>query len=229
VRADDTLASSLHRVLAMRILAGVVIAHLVVGCYHPDVRDCTVQCSAATDCTSGQVCNHGWCTMPEAKECPKGGAVGIDAATASGSDAPQTLCSQGCSNGSCVDGVCVIDCSAPNACQNDINCPANLPCRVVCGDNACAKPIKCGSSTSCEVQCIGDHACGDEIQCNSQRCDVDCSGPSSCERRTRCLGSCACDVSCSGGGSCPEPSECPASACKLGNGCTSLAAGCDDC
>ena len=29
--------------------------------------------------------------------------------------------------------------------------------------------------------------------------------------------------------SCAEPSECPDSACKLGNGCTSLAAGCDDC
>jgi hypothetical protein len=36
-------------------------------------------------------------------------------------------------------------------------------------------------------------------------------------------------VSCTGTGSCAEPSECPEATCRIGNGCTSLLAGCDSC
>ena len=215
------------------LLVGMVASYLV-GCYHPELRDCTVQCNGSADCTGGQICrDDGWCAMPGLDKCPEHQDPGdtVDSAVATTNDAPSQpdLCALGCSMGSCVDGVCVIDCSAAGACQNEVHCPANLPCRVVCGDNACAKPIKCDMALSCEVRCVGDHACGDEIQCNGRRCDVECSGPSSCEKRTRCAGSCACDVRCTGVGSCIEPSECPASTCKLGNGCTSLVAGCDDC
>ena len=225
----------------------MALAHLVAiaavgavlaagGCYRPELRDCTVRCSAPTDCTGGQICNSdGWCAMSDVKDCDKrdeddsGLGTIVDAAASPMPDAASNLCQLGCSNGTCVDGVCVIDCSAPNACQADVLCPANLPCRVVCGDHACTRPIKCGLATSCEVRCLGDFACQDEIQCNANRCDVDCTGASSCERRTRCSSSCACDVRCIGAGSCLEASECPASSCKLGNGCTSLLAGCNDC
>lgn len=219
---------------------GMVVAHLVAitGCYQPELRDCTVHCAAATDCTGGQVCRpDGWCAMPSVDNCPAGGnGTGdtIDAATDIGSNgsadaATNNLCPQGCTNGTCDNGVCVIDCGTPYSCQNDVLCPPNVPCRVVCGDHACAHKVICGLATSCEVQCTGDYSCADEIQCNTNRCDVDCAGTSSCKRRTRCANACACDVSCTGAGSCVEASECPALTCKLGNGCSALLAGCDDC
>ena len=38
---------------------------LLVGCYTPDTRDCTVACSQATDCVHGQSCSsQGFCTSP---------------------------------------------------------------------------------------------------------------------------------------------------------------------
>lgn len=220
------------------VLAGVVLAHLVAiaGCYQPDVRDCTVHCSESTDCTGGQICRaDGWCAMPDIKDCPEGdheepGSNGAmaDATGVPSPDAP-SLCEQGCSNGTCVNGVCVIDCSTPYTCPNDITCPANLPCRVVCGEHSCGHKVICGLATTCEVQCTGDYACADEIQCNTNRCTVTCSGIGACKRRTKCANACACDVSCSGAGSCLEISECPAMTCRIGNGCTSLLAGCNDC
>jgi len=215
---------------------GAVIAHLIaVGCYQPEVRDCTVQCSAPTDCTGGQECrNDGWCAMPGAKKCPEGGAAPDSGNEVTTDAAPPAdavdLCPMGCTNGTCDNGVCVIDCSAPSSCQtSDILCPANLPCRVNCGESSCAKKIICGLATSCDINCIGQDACADEIQCNANRCDVDCTGIGSCKKRTKCMNACACDVTCTGAGSCPEPSECPGMTCKLGNGCSSLLTGCDDC
>jgi hypothetical protein len=231
------VAAPRYRVSNAGVFVGVVIAHLVAmaACYHPEVKDCTVQCSAPTDCTGGQICrSDGWCAMPDITSCPKGGGdTGgtLDAATTTG-DAPDPatmLCQQGCTNGSCVAGVCVIDCSATMSCQNDVVCPANLPCRVICGERACAHKVNCTQATSCQVQCNGDSSCQDEIQCGSNRCDVDCIGASSCKRRTKCANACACDVTCLGAGSCAEASECPESSCKLGNGCSSLLAGCNDC
>jgi hypothetical protein len=215
------------------ILVGVVLTHLVAGtgCYNPALRDCTVQCSGPSDCTGGQVCQSGWCAMPDGADCSQAGDnVTVDGAVTT-SDAPNgpSLCEQGCTNGTCVDGVCVLDCSVPYSCPNDITCPAGLPCRVVCGEQACGHKVLCGLSTSCEVQCNGDYSCKDEIICNTNRCDVDCIGVGSCKRRTKCSNACACDVSCIGASSCPEVSECPASTCRLGNGCTSLVSGCDSC
>jgi hypothetical protein len=235
---DHALASTLHRVRAVQrlgILVGGLLTYLVAvaGCYNPALRDCTVACSTPTDCTGGQVCRgDGFCAMPDAKECSKDESnVTVDAASGDGADAPMqpSLCELGCTKGSCIDGVCVIDCSAPDSCTNDITCPANLPCRVVCGTRACQGKIFCSLATTCQVQCNGDYACKDEIHCNSNRCDVDCIGASSCEKRTRCANACACDVSCIGSNSCREVSECPESACRIGNGCTSLLTGCDSC
>jgi hypothetical protein len=39
--------------MAQRVAVGLLVA---VGCYSPDVRDCTLTCTDATDCASGQVC-----------------------------------------------------------------------------------------------------------------------------------------------------------------------------
>src|SRR6185369_14727368 len=81
-------------------------------------------------------------------------------------DAPSnSLCELGCTNGTCVAGVCVIDCAPLNACPNDVMCPPNLPCRVICGEQACKKKVNCTMATSCEVQCGGTNACADDIQC----------------------------------------------------------------
>jgi hypothetical protein len=231
VRACVTLASSLHRealVIKAGIVVGVVTAYL--GCYSPDLRDCTVQCSASTDCTGGQVCrDDGWCAMPEIKDCPKNGAATVDAASMTNTPDARSLCEQGCSNGDCVGGVCVIDCSATSSCQNDVTCPANVPCRIVCGHQACVGKISCGQASSCEIKCNGDSSCRDDILCNANRCDVDCSGPNSCQKRTRCTNACACEVTCTGSGSCSEASECPSSTCRIGNGCSTQPTGCNDC
>ena len=220
------------------LLAGAVIAHLA-GCYHPNTIDCTVECSAATECTGGQQCHNGWCVSPNV-ECDSGGnPVMIDAAvdgaitqTPDADTTAQQLCAQGCSKGTCdAAGVCVIDCSGHEKCTNtDVQCPANLPCRVLCGAGSCTHKVICTMSSSCDVQCTGDMSCQDEIQCpKNAECDVMCSGTSSCKRRTKCADSCACDVSCTGPLSCMEASECPAMSCRVGNGCSSIPTGCETC
>src|SRR5690606_37898542 len=113
------LASALHRERAVidagRFL-GVAIAHLVAiaGCYQPDVRDCMLQCSAPTDCTGGQICRgDGWCAMPDAPACASSSDDDDGENTAMPDARPATgdaadLCSHGCTNGTCVGGVCVI-------------------------------------------------------------------------------------------------------------------------
>jgi hypothetical protein len=55
----------------MGVLAGVLapaVAGLVAvaGCYSPSLRDCTVTCSAESDCAAGQVCgDDGLCAGPD--------------------------------------------------------------------------------------------------------------------------------------------------------------------
>ena len=187
-----------------------------------------MSCAAETDCAHGQSCKGGWCTGSASCEgrptAPDGNAATTDAST-------QRLCEMGCTTGSCVDGVCVLDCSAPDSCRSDIYCRPNLPCKVVCGDRACEKKVICDDATSCEVVCSGTDACADEILCSADRpCTVSCSGAGSCDKRIKCKESCACDVSCTGLGSCGETPECPqATGCQLGLGCSSQLAGCDRC
>jgi hypothetical protein len=219
-------------------LVGVVVAHLgaIAGCYEPELRDCTVQCARPSDCTGGQICrDDGWCVMPGVGTCPEGGGeqnqTQLDASVTSddADNTAQLLCQMGCTNGTCAAGTCVIDCSNPSSCNGaDVKCPANIPCRVVCGERSCAKKVRCLSATSCEVQCNGDYSCQDDIECNSGRCAVQCVGASSC-KQVKCSSSCACDVTCSGANSCISTNECPALSCRLGEGCSSLLVGCDKC
>jgi len=207
-----------------------VLLALLAACYSPSVRDCTVTCATGDQCGGGQVCAGGWCTAPDVScegvapptDAP---AVRIDAASP---DAD--ICPLGCTNGTCIAGVCVIDCSAPDSCPNDIVCPVNLPCRVLCGDRSCGHKVNCALASQCEVDCAGTDACKDEIICGKIECDVTCSGTASCKRRVKCKEACSCDVTCSGVGSCAETPECPLEmSCRLGLGCTSQLPGCDRC
>jgi hypothetical protein len=220
-------------------IACVLMAHL--GCYDPSVRDCAVSCKSAAECAGGQTCSgDGFCVSPEYRgRC--GHAAEPDASEENLEDGPVdsaentaavVQCQQGCTGGTCdAQGVCVIDCSATGACSaTDVICPASLPCRVVCGENACAHHVQCGTSTSCDVQCVGAASCGDVIQCPVGRCDVTCSGAMSCHKNVKCGTSCACDVGCTGSGACGAVSVCPQmTSCLLGRGCTSALNGCDTC
>ena len=218
--------------MLVRVLIVGSCMALVAGCYDPTLLDCRVRCANPTDCAGEQVCDdQGWCVAPAmAGQC---NAV-QDATTADGAedpiDARPSLCELGCP-GSCEGDVCVIDCSAGGSCDtSDVVCPANLPCRVICGPNACTEKVICTLSTSCDIQCIGNNSCRDEIQCGAGPCDVACSGDNACAKRIKCKNACSCDVTCSGTGSCAETPECPGDmACRLGLGCTSQLAGCDDC
>jgi hypothetical protein len=216
----------------------VVLAHLVTaGCYRPTLRDCTVQCSAETDCAGEQHCAGGWCVGAGIETCESVGDI-VDGSMVTATDAAadatlppdaRDICQQGCSNGTCIGGVCTIDCSAAGSCQTDVICPTNLPCHVICGDSSCGHKVNCTMALGCTIDCIGDMSCADELQCSSHECNVTCSGASSCKRRTKCANACACDVTCSGAGSCAEASECPAALCRVGNACTSAPVGCDSC
>lgn len=225
----------MHRVTVVRMcaLAGLV---LIAACYAPTLRDCAVACSAATDCTGGQVCGaDGYCSSPDvAGQCagildaqPAGDGAMVNADAVPDAD----LCTAGCSAGTCIAGVCTIDCSAPDACPNEVVCPANLPCHVVCGgERACHSKVKCQLATSCQVTCSGFDSCDDEISCGTGPCTITCSGGLSCEKRLRCKDACSCDASCIGLGSCGEAPECPlGDTCRLGNGCTSTFPGCSSC
>jgi hypothetical protein len=210
----------------------------LAACYDPATRDCTVRCSAPTECASGQHCVGGWCAAASVNSCarppdmsPDPNPTDPDAASVQ-NPPPDAIdiCEQGCSKGTCINGVCTIDCSAPGSCLTDVICPINLPCHVICGDGSCTHHVNCGMSLACTVECTGDNACGDQIQCSTYPCNVTCTGAGACKRKIACPMSCSCDVTCSGIGSCAEISDCPLDTqCRVGNGCTSQVGGCNTC
>jgi len=199
-----------------------------VGCYKPSLRDCTVQCSNAADCGGDQICDSdGWCAAPAAAgHCEQATSSDGAGEPRPPRDADDTACSAACTTGTCDHGVCVIDCSAANACPTDVLCPGNVPCRVVCGDHACAHHVDCRMSPVCTIDCVGTGSCADELRCGTGRCTVTCSGDGAC-KRVRCADACACAATCSGPNSCIDAAECPQD-CKSGEGCTAAAA-CDQC
>jgi hypothetical protein len=225
----------------VRDLANVLIGMAVVyiglaACYEPSLRSCSIACTSPEQCIGTQVClPEGYCADPNVRRCDEGEPILVDASLVTSDTAPPPvdaidLCAQGCSNGTCIGGVCTIDCSATGSCTTDVACPANLPCHVICGDAACDHKVNCTMAASCKVDCVGQGSCVDEIQCPGNRpCDVTCSGADSCHKRVKCANSCACDVTCSGSGACDEASECPEALCRVGNGCSSQPATCNDC
>ena len=214
----------------MRVRVVLVLAVVLdAGCYRPSLRDCTVQCSNAGECGGDQICGgDGWCAAPAtAGHCEQ-------ATTGDGepppppprNDAGDSECRAACTAGTCDHGVCVIDCSAEDACPSDVNCPGNVPCRVVCGDHSCGHHVDCRMAPVCEIECVGTGSCADELRCGTSRCTVTCSGDGAC-KRVRCADACACEATCSGPNSCIDPVECPQN-CKAGEGCTAAGA-CDQC
>lgn len=218
-----------------RVLAVLAVA-VLAGCYQPSVADCTVTCTSETSCAEGQVCGaDGWCAAPSiAGRCASvADAASIDGepdhdAAVTRPDADQSACLAACSDGDCVDGVCVFTCGA-GQCSATIDCPDGIPCRVDClGDGSCAGGVDCHDATSCEVNCDGDDSCANQIKCHTEMCVVACRGARACGNETRCKDACSCDVVCEGPGSCAGGSECPM-LCTIGAGCSSSLPGCDDC
>jgi hypothetical protein len=78
----------------MALLARLAALAALVGCYSPELRDCTVTCAAATDCAADQVCDpDGYCTAPtSAGQCARIAAIdaGTDARPGDANDAPAT-------------------------------------------------------------------------------------------------------------------------------------------
>src|SRR5262245_19208695 len=146
----------------MRVRVALVVAVVLdAGCYRPSLRDCTVQCSNARECGGGQICgSDGWCATPAAaghcEQATRSDGAGEPPPLG---DADDTACRAACTAGTCDHGVCVIDCSADSACPNDVVCPGTVPCRVVCGDSACAHHIECRTPRECEIDCIGTGSC----------------------------------------------------------------------
>lgn len=49
----------------------ICLAVLVIvcpGCYEPTLTDCQVSCAADDACAGDQVCDHGWCVDPSARD-----------------------------------------------------------------------------------------------------------------------------------------------------------------
>lgn len=68
-------------ILTTRWLSLVLMVTSPAGCYSPELRDCSVQCTTSTDCGGGQICGSDqYCASPErAGHCaqiagPDGGA-----------------------------------------------------------------------------------------------------------------------------------------------------------
>lgn len=64
---------------ALHLLCLALATTAVAGCYAPDLRDCTVTCTAGTDCASGQVCGRdGFCASADvAGQCDRLGDAGV--------------------------------------------------------------------------------------------------------------------------------------------------------
>jgi hypothetical protein len=144
-----------------------------------------------------------------------------------------TTCEEACDGiGTCEGETCAIDCNGDD-CDNQVECPAGIECRVRCPDNdSCAGGVDCTQATGCRVECGGNGSCGNEILCGAGPCDVTCSGPNSCANGTTCDQACSCRVECTGGSSCDGEAVCPLEpeeTCVDGRGCTRNPDGCDVC
>jgi len=134
-------------------------------------------------------------------------------------------CPPACVNG-CVDGVCVLDCTAgcacpkgqsckieckADSCSGTIDCSAGKSCVINCSENACNFPIDCGGA-ACTVACFKG-SCNDPILCGAGGCKITCSDHS-CQNLINCDKG-RCEILCSGS-SCRGHVDCSkACACSL--------------
>ena len=97
---------------------------------------------------------------------------------------------------------CCFACGALGSCAARVVCPAGVPCKVTCGQSACAGGIDCTKASACDLGCVGYGSCNGAIGCAGSRCDVRCAGQSSCASTVTCDAGERCDVDCSAYGSC---------------------------
>lgn len=65
----------------IRLHQFLLIIAILSGCYAPEVRDCTVTCSGASDCATGQVCGReGYCVAEGGGACGAAVDAAVDAA-----------------------------------------------------------------------------------------------------------------------------------------------------
>jgi hypothetical protein len=191
----------------------IVMASLASSCAINHKSD-SYACTITADCNDGRQCVDNFCIIPGSIDA----AVFHDARIG---DASQ--CPSGCTSCNITTHSCTIDCSQNGgACSNKVMCPPGWACNVQCDtDGACKNGVSCVGATSCAISCSAHNSC-QGVQCGLGKCTVDCSGVASCQG-VQCGNSCACDVTCLGSQSCTSV-QCTATACKLGLGCSSLAA-----
>lgn len=205
------------RIFAVALLA----AALAAGCSF-DRRSSQFRCDEGQSCGDGRVCEAGWCVEPVGGQ-QDGGGGGGDA----GIDAP-FVCPAECT--SCIDDLCVINCTTAGACPELVVCPAGVRCKVECGDSACGAGIDCSAAQSCRIECPANQACAGPITCSPGFCRIECDGADSCTGGLDCSSSCACDTFCTGTGSCTTPPTCPnPDRCVNGIDCTSVMGQCNSC
>lgn len=101
--------------------------------------------------------------------------------------------------GTCVTGVCVIDCGVTQ-CASGVTCPADMPCRIECNAaDECQGGLDCTLASSCDIACNAPGTCGGQsavalISCPMTGCNVDCAADACTWLGISCLGSC--DVTC---------------------------------
>lgn len=136
-----------------------------------------------------------------------GNGVGGASGGSGGLPQPEPCTPSNCGGVCAQDGFCELRCndgqcnSANVACNN-----SNVPCRIICGANACKLGATCESQFGCDIQCVGDKSCLNQIKVVSSRLGgrggtVTCSGADTCSATVLCSGV-SCEVTCSGEGSC---------------------------
>ena len=138
-------------------------------------------------------------------------------------------CPTGCD--SCEAGGCIINGSA----GEEVVCPDDIPCVVVCmnddactsvtcgngpcvvsciGMGSCGGGVDCSPSRDCDVTCLGAGSCG-QGTCNGGECAFECEGVGTCAGEMRCLNTSACAIDCIGDDSCNGPLICDGGACNI--------------
>ena len=200
----------------------LVLAVVLAGC-SINHRSGDFACVKNSDCSTGRVCDNGFCIVSGSIDAPRN-----DAPKGSGGDAQG--CPTGCTSCNMSQKTCTIDCSLPGSnCNNQVTCPTGYKCDVQCKtDSSCRSGVNCDGASQCTVECGGRNSCRN-VQCGPARCDIMCSGQSSCQDTIRCNNSCACDVTCTGVGACQNFPSCTSAACTTVGGCTSVPANCNSC
>jgi hypothetical protein len=106
------------------------------------------------------------------------------AATSTPTASPQACDAQRCTaaGGTCTSDGCKFTCPGAAVCNEDVRCPAGMPCSVSCfGKEACAQKVECREATSCTISCDGEHACKGGVTCAGSSCAVTCQN-NGCER-----------------------------------------------